>query len=121
MSFRMLALSFLILSLIGCSTVRVEPLGNVALPTVRTTGGIPTVFKSRAEVTQPAIEVAVLTLNGQGYGLSEIASKFQVKAAQIGADGIILQEKNPEAENERDRFLDGSRATAVAISFRRPR
>lgn len=103
--------------LLGCNTVRVTPLGDFALPAVRRSGGHPKVYLSESEVQRNHVRLAELRMNVSGLELAEIASKFQLKAAQIGADGVLLVEVDPEAQG-RDRYLDGSSASAIALGFR---
>ena len=107
--------AFILLS--ACNTVRVTPLGDFALPAVRRSGGHPKVYLSESEVNRNHVRLAELRMSVSGLELAEIASKFQLKAAQIGADGVLLVEVDSEAEGQ-ERFMDGGSATAIALGFR---
>lgn len=78
-------------------------------PTVKVTRLTPTIYPPKAEidvyssvenVKRPYKEIALITVDDEGLGLSEdkMMSKLINKAKEIGADGVIIL--SPEKEEE---------------------
>lgn len=81
----------LLLWMTACApTVEVTPLG--ALPTTRSVGATAQVFTNSEAITRPYREVALITVNDDGWGYSEgeLLTLLLERANEIGAEGVIV-------------------------------
>lgn len=90
-------LFFIALTQVGCAVVRVTKFGP--LPNLPKVGNID-VYTSHASIKKPYKEIALITVDDQGWGRSEseLLEKLISKAKEMGADGIIILSQDKQSD-----------------------
>lgn len=90
-------LFFIALTQVGCAIVRVTNFGP--LPSLPKIGDID-VYTSHASIKKPYKEIALITVDDQGWDKSEseLLEKLISKAKEIGADGVIILSQDKQSE-----------------------
>jgi hypothetical protein len=98
-------LFFITLTQVGCAP-KVLVTKFALLPSLHKTGNID-VYTSHESIKKPYKEIALITVDDEGYGRSEseLLEKLISKAKEIGADGVIILSQDKQSEG--GVFIDG--------------